>query len=175
MKTRLALSAMLLAAPVAIAADVDAGKARVGAVCAACHGASGVSVSETIPNLAAQRAGYIEAQLKALKAGTRKNDIMNAIAAQLSPDDMANVAAYFASLPGAGTAAKSEFLPNVAKTSVTFPEGYQSSYVKYHTINFPATKQVRYYYANPAAVRAARAGKNLPDGSVLLAEVYSAK
>jgi hypothetical protein len=58
---------------------------------------------------------------------------------------------------------------------VAFPEGYQSSFTKYHTINFPATKQVRYYYGNKAAVEAARAGKTLPDGSVLFAEVYSAK
>src|SRR5207247_6093683 len=47
--------------------------------------------------------------------------------------------------------------------------------VKYHTISFPATKQVRYYYANKAAVAAAKAGKPLPDGSVLFAEVYAAK
>ena len=66
-------------------------------------------------------------------------------------------------------------LPNVAKTRVTFPEGYKDTFVKYHTINFPATKQVRYYYANKAAVQAAKAGKALPDGSYLLAEVYSAK
>jgi hypothetical protein len=63
----------------------------------------------------------------------------------------------------------------VAKTGLSFPEGYASSYTKYHTINFPATKQIRYYYANPAAVKAAKAGKTLPDGSVLFAEVYSAK
>jgi cytochrome c553 len=175
MRKRLALSAVLLAAPMSIAADIEAGKAKVAIVCAACHGAEGVSVSESIPNLAAQRAGYIEAQLKALKEGTRKNPIMSVIAAQLAPDEMANVAAYFASLPGAGAAAKSDFLPNLAKTSVVFPEGYASTFTRYHTINFPATKQVRYYYANPAAVRAARAGKTLPDGSVLFAEVYSAK
>lgn len=53
---------------------------------------------------------------------------MNAIAAQLSTEDMANVAAYFASLPGATTGAKSTFLPNVAKTSVTFPEGYKDTF-----------------------------------------------
>jgi hypothetical protein len=100
---------------------------------------------------------------------------MNAIAAQLSPADMANVAAYFAAQPGAGTGAKSTFLPNVAKSSVTFPEGYQSSFTKYHTINFPATKQVRYYFANKVAVQAAREGKPLPDGSVLFAEVYAAR
>jgi hypothetical protein len=58
---------------------------------------------------------------------------------------------------------------------VTFPENYKSTFVKYHTINFPATRQVRYYYANPVALQAARDGKNLPDGAFLFAEVYSAK
>jgi cytochrome c553 len=174
-KKLLGMSIVLAVVPVAQAADLEAGKAKAAAVCAACHGTNGVSVSDTIPNLAAQRAGYLETQLKALKEGTRKNPIMNAIAAQLSPADMANVAAYFAAQPGAGTGAKSTFLPNVAKSSVTFPEGYQSSFTKYHTINFPATKQVRYYFANKAAVQAAKEGKPLPDGSVLFAEVYAAK
>jgi hypothetical protein len=132
-------------------------------------------VSDSIPNLAAQRAGYLETQLKALKDGTRKNPIMNAIAAQLSPEDMANVAAYFAALPGPTTGSKSPLLPNVAKTGVSFPEGYKETFKKYHTINFPATNQVRYYYANKAAVQAAKEGKPLPDGSVLFAEVYAAK
>jgi cytochrome c553 len=175
MKKLLGLSAVLLVSPFVHAADIEAGKAKVATVCAACHGAAGVSVSDAIPNLAAQRAGYIEAQLKALKSGERKNPIMNAMAAQLSADEIANVAAYFASLPGAGAAAKSDFLPSVAKSSVRFPEGYQGTFTKYHTINFPATKQVRYYFANPAAVKAAKAGQSLPDGSVLFAEVYSAK
>ena len=175
MKRLLGWLTMVAFAPVCGAADIEAGKAKVAAVCAACHGANGVSVSDTIPNLAAQRAGYIEAQLKALKDGSRKNPIMNAIAAQLSTDDMANVAAYFSSQPGAEKASKSALLPNVAKSRVAFPEGYKESFVKYHTINFPATKQVRYYYANKAAVQAAKAGKPLPDGSVLFAEVYTAK
>jgi mono/diheme cytochrome c family protein len=72
MKKVLALSIVLAAAPVAQAADLEAGKAKVATVCAACHGAAGVSVSDTIPNLAAQRAGYLEAQLKVLKDGTRR-------------------------------------------------------------------------------------------------------
>src|SRR5450759_5207458 len=100
-KRILGLFIVLAVAPVAQAADVEAGKAKVATVCAACHGANGVSVSDAIPNLAAQRAGYVEAQLKALKEGARKNQIMNAIATQLSAEDMANVAAYFASQPGA--------------------------------------------------------------------------
>ena len=182
MKRMLGLSVVLAVAPFAQAADIEAGKAKVATVCSACHGANGVSVTDAIPNLAAQRAGYLEAQLKAFKDGTRKpagatspTAIMNAIATQLSAEDIANVAAYFASQPGAATGAKSALLPNVAKTGVTFPEGYKDTFTKYHTINFPATRQVRYYYANKAAVAAAKAGKPLPDGSVLFAEVYAAK
>ena len=164
------------------AADSEAGKKIGLAGCAACHGANGVSVNETTPNIAAQRAGYLEAQLKAYKDGSRKlpgatspTAIMSAIATQLSAEDIANVAAYFASLPGAAPGAKSPLLPDIAKTRVTFPEGYKDTFTKYHTINFPATKQVRYYYANQAAVAAAKAGKPLPDGSVLFVEVYAAK
>ena len=168
--------AILAAFPVAHAApDIDAGRAKVAEVCAACHGATGVSVSESIPHLAAQRAAYIEGQLKALKEGTRKSPIMSPIAVQLRPAEIANIAAYFASQPGAGVAAKSDFMPHVAKTSVAFPEGYATSFRKYHTLNFPATKQVRYYFANPAAITAAKAGKDLPDGSYLFVEAHSAK
>lgn len=181
MRKMFGLFFVLVVAPPVQAADVEAGKARATTVCAACHGANGVSVSDTIPNLAAQRAGYLEAQLKAFKEGTRKAQsatsptaIMNAIAAQLSADDIANVAAYFASQPGA-TGAKSALLPNVAKTQVNFPEGYKESFTRYHTISFAATRQVRYYYANKTAVAAAQAGKPLPDGSVLFAEVHAAK
>jgi cytochrome c553 len=182
MKKVLGLSVVLAVAQVAQAADIEAGKDMAAAVCAACHGSNGVSVSDAIPNLAAQRAGYLELQLKAFKDGTRKQQsatsptaIMNAIATQLSAEDIANVAAYFASQPGSATGAKSALLPNVAKTSMTFPEGYKDSFTKYHTINFPATKQVRYYYANTVAVAAAKAGRPLPDGSVLFVEVYGAK
>lgn len=182
MKKMLVMSVVLAAAPIAQAADVEAGKAKAATVCAACHGANGISVSDTIPNLAAQRAAYLEAQLKAYKDGVRKAPsatspaaIMNAMAAQLSAEDIANVAAYFAAQPGAAAGTKSTQLPNVATTHVSFPEGYKESFIKYHTISFPATKQVRYYYANKAAVAAAKAGKPLPDGSVLFAEVYAAK
>ncbi len=175
MKRLCAVQFLLLFIPFAQAADVAAGKAKVAGVCAACHGAEGVSVSDTIPNLAGQRAVYLETQLKALKDGSRKNPIMNAMAGQLTADEIANVSAYFASLAGAPSGAKSQFLPHLAKTHVTFPESYRATFTKYHGINFPVTKQVRYYFANPVAIQAARAGKALPDGSIFLVEVYAAK
>src|SRR5262249_5310481 len=102
MKKLLAVAAIFAAAPAAHAADAEAGKQLATTVCAACHGANGVSVSDPTPNLAAQRAPYIEAQLKAYKDGTRKlpgavNNaaIMSAVATQLSADQIANVAAYY--------------------------------------------------------------------------------
>jgi cytochrome c553 len=169
------LLAGVAAGNVHAAGNIDAGKAKVEEVCSACHGANGASVSDTIPNLAGQKGKYIEIQLKALRDGTRPHPIMGAIAKQLTDDDIANVAAYFSSLQGAAAAAKSDFMPNLAKSHESFPENYQHVFVKYLTMNFADNKQVRYYYANDVAIRAAKAGKPLPDGSVLFAEVFSAK
>ncbi|MET0508067.1 MAG: cytochrome P460 family protein, partial [Burkholderiaceae bacterium] len=162
-------------APTVLAADPEAGKMTVQNVCAACHGAMGVSVSDTIPNLAGQKAVYLETQLKALKDGSRKNPVMNAIAGQLNAQQIADVAAFFAAQPGASGTARSEFLPNLSRSRVTFPDDYQNTFVRYHTINFPATRQVRHYFANSTAIRAAQGGQTVPDGAVMLVEVHSAK
>ena len=175
----LALSASYAAT---YAADFEAGKKRAEAVCGACHGINGASVSDTIPNLAGQRAAYIESQLKAFKDGARKAPgptspiaTMAAMAGQLSPTDMADVAAYYSSLPAVDRTAKSAQFPNVAKSHLTFPDDYKQTFLKYHTINFPATKQVRYYWANKAVVQAAQQGKPAPAGAYILVEVFSAK
>ena len=175
-----AVSAALLSASVAAQtappkADAAAGKARVEAVCGACHGVNGVSVADNIPNLAGQRVPYLEAQLRALKSGARKNAVMNAVASQLSADDISNVAAYFGSLQAANTAAKSDPFAALVKTNVTFPEGYKSTFKMYQTVNRPDINQVRYLYANDVALRAARDGKSLPDGSLLVLEQHAAR
>lgn len=169
---------LLALAPAAMAqgqADVAAGKARVDTVCATCHGANGVSIADNIPNLGGQRAAYLEAQLRNFKAGTRKSAEMNALASQLSPADITNVAAYFASLPPAANTAKSEQLPNIAKTNVKFPDNYKQTFTMYTTVNRPDINQVRYLWANPVALKAAREGKSLPDGSVIVLEQHAAK
>jgi cytochrome c553 len=149
-------------------------------VCAACHGPSGTSVSDSIPNLAGQRAAYLEAQLKFFKDGTRREPgsisraaIMNAVAAQLDPAEIKDLSAYFSSLPGAADGAKSELLANLVETRATFPQDYKSAYKQYARLEFPERKQVRYYYANDIALNAARLGQSLPDGSVLFVEVFS--
>ena len=96
----LALSLLLLSSG-AGAADIEAGKAKA-AVCAACHGANGISVIPDYPNLAGQKVKYLESAIKAYRSGDRKNPIMSPMAAGLSDADVANLAAYFASLPAGG-------------------------------------------------------------------------
>jgi len=167
------LLVLALAAPAADAASAEAGKTKA-EPCMACHGDNGVSVADDIPNLAGQKAKYIEAQLKAFKAGTRKNSFMNAIAPQLSDADIADLAVFFSGLTPTGTE-KSKMSPKVAKTNVTFPEGYKNTYTRYHTINFPDRKQVRDYFASPDLLAAVKAGKPVPNGGMVFVEVYSAK
>ncbi len=77
--------------------DAAAGKTTATTVCAACHGADGNSVVGMYPKLAGQHPEYIAKQLANFKSGERKNAIMSGMAAGLSPDDMANLGAYFGS------------------------------------------------------------------------------
>jgi len=159
----------------AVAADVEAGRAKAAGVCVACHGINGASVADHIPNLAGQRAAYLGAQLAAFKAGSRKSDIMSVIAGQLTQDEMGNVAAYYASLAGAAAGAKSSFLPTLAAARIKVPADFKSGFTRYHIENNAANGQVKIYYANDAATSAARAGRPLPDGSAIFIEVYAAK
>ncbi len=83
---------------VALAAgNAEEGKAK-SAVCAACHGANGISALPVNPNLAGQVPGYIKAQLKAFKSGERKNAVMAGQSVGLSEEDMADLDAYYATL-----------------------------------------------------------------------------
>ncbi|MEH6560633.1 MAG: c-type cytochrome [Marinobacter sp.] len=86
------------------AGDAAAGKAKA-AVCAACHGQNGVAQIPMYPNLAGQHEQYLASALKAYKNKQRSGGqaaIMQGQAAALSDEDIANLAAYFASLPAGG-------------------------------------------------------------------------
>ncbi|WP_261373308.1 c-type cytochrome [Rheinheimera sediminis] len=81
-----------------MAQDLVAGKTKA-AVCAACHGAEGVSVIPDYPNLAGQKVKYLESSIKAYRDGQRKHAVMSPMAAGLSDADILDLAAYFADLP----------------------------------------------------------------------------
>jgi cytochrome c553 len=78
------------------AGSAEAGAAKA-ATCTACHGTNGNSTNEQWPNLAGQNAVYIKAQLKDWHDKTRLDslNLMPAMAANLSDQDMDDLAAYF--------------------------------------------------------------------------------
>lgn len=85
--------------------DLARGKQLATTVCAACHGAEGISPAKENPHLAGQDGGYIALALAAYKSGARPHPIMQGMAAGLTPEDMQAVGAYFATMkPPAGLA-----------------------------------------------------------------------
>jgi cytochrome c553 len=120
MKRTMAL-ATLLAAATAVAAEPpfkgDAAKAQatVNQVCAACHAADGNSQIAANPKLAGQIPEYLYKQLTNFKAAAgkkaeRENPVMAGMVANLSPEDMRNLAAHFAGQTAKAGAAKSKDL-----------------------------------------------------------------
>ena len=71
-------------------------EATVKAVCSACHGADGNSVITLNPKLAGQHPEYLLKQLTNFKEGKRANAVMSGMVANLNPQEMQDLAAYFA-------------------------------------------------------------------------------
>lgn len=99
---RMLLSAgtiILLAIGAAHAAgDPAAGKAKAAAAaCTGCHGANGQGVPPN-PALAGKSEADLLQAMQDFKSGKRSNAMMKAMMASLSDQDMANLAAYYASL-----------------------------------------------------------------------------
>lgn len=107
-------------APAAAKADPAKGQKIAGAVCAACHGAEGNATAPTNPKLAGQVPEYIAKQLSNFKPGAngakpaRENPVMMGFASQLSPQDMADVAAFYAT---------QKLVPDTAKNKDTIDLG----------------------------------------------------
>ena len=78
--------------------DPLAGKSK-SLLCQGCHGEDGNSLSTLVPKLAGQNAGYIAKQVHNFQAGIRKHAIMDDLAMTVNDDDLADIAAYFASRP----------------------------------------------------------------------------
>jgi cytochrome c553 len=108
MKLRCALLAATLVCSSALAADplpkADAAKGQqiASSVCTACHGPDGNSIGPENPKLAGQHSDYLAKQLMNFKPAAagrpaeRVNPVMLGFASAMSPDDMRNVAAFYA-------------------------------------------------------------------------------
>ncbi len=98
---KLLLSSVMLATGFMLvnahAGDAAAGKAK-SAACAACHGVKGKSSMPTNPHLAGQQEMYLVKAIKDYRDGKRKDPMMSTMAAKLSDADIADLAAFYASL-----------------------------------------------------------------------------
>ena len=91
----LGVTGMAQAASAAIVGDASAGQAKT-AVCGACHGPDGNSAAPNFPKLAGQGERYLLKQLTDIKDGKRQVLEMTGQLTNLSEQDLADIAAYYA-------------------------------------------------------------------------------
>ena len=80
------------------AADLVAGRNKVEMMCQNCHGLNGIANLPGAANLAGQQDEYLRRQLKAYRSGERRDPVMAVVAKMLTDDDIANLAAWYASI-----------------------------------------------------------------------------
>lgn len=98
MRLFLAVMGLVIAGGVNAGGNAESGKAKAAQVCAACHGPDGNKPSAPDqPVLAGQYYDYLVRALSDYKAGHRTNGIMKGFAAQLSKQDIEDLAAWFSS------------------------------------------------------------------------------
>lgn len=91
--------ALIATGPVQAAGSAETGKTQA-APCAACHGQDGATgLDGTYPNLAGQNERYLLRQLRMIQAGTRDIALMAGQLNGKSEQELADLAAYYASLP----------------------------------------------------------------------------
>ncbi len=103
MKTSVCCTAIVAAFSLAwsgagLAQDAKAGLALVKQKCQTCHGVDGIAKIPIAPHLAGENDIYIQTQLKAFRTGKREHEMMTVVAKDLSDEDIANAAAWFASI-----------------------------------------------------------------------------
>jgi cytochrome c553 len=82
--------------------NADAGRNK-SSMCAGCHNIPGYKTAfpsvYSVPKLDGQHAAYIVKALRAYKSGERTHPSMRGVAASLSDQDMADLAAFYSTLP----------------------------------------------------------------------------
>lgn len=85
--------------PVAPVADLAAGKAIAEADCSDCHGMDGRGATGEIPHLTAQPIEYMVEAMHAYRDGSRIHAALQDMTADMSEQDILDIAGYYASLP----------------------------------------------------------------------------
>src|SRR5258708_1202559 len=132
----------VVAIPVLLVGPANAADESVkekAAQCTPCHGETGISQTENTPSLAGQPDLYLQWQLVFFRSGSRKNEIMQPMAEQLSNEDVRNLGAYFASLPPTKASAPDDN-PDLSKKGAQAAAGRRCA--SCHTDTFAGTKAV---------------------------------
>lgn len=79
-----------------VVGDPEAGKSKIGQ-CRTCHGSDGYAKIPIAPHIGGEPASYLSAQLTAFRDGARVHEMMSVVAAGLSDQDIADLAAWYAS------------------------------------------------------------------------------
>jgi cytochrome c553 len=87
-----------LAAPLALAGDLAAGKATAEAKCQTCHGIDGKATIPMAANLGGQQKDYLVAQLQAYRSGKRRHEQMSIVTKTLKDADIDNLAEWYSSI-----------------------------------------------------------------------------
>jgi cytochrome c553 len=173
---RLAIAiALVLAIGLAVPAAAHAGGEvvagqRKGAACAACH-ASSDPASDT-PRLAGQNEGYLARQLRAFRQGERAHPLMDEITRQMSDADIDDLVAFWSHQPAGSDSAAPPEAQAIRTSHMQFPRGFPDGFVLYLTLNDAEHLLVKQHYINTVGLAAARAGRPLPEGTVVLQVNY---
>lgn len=92
-------AACVFSSPSALAGNPERGQEK-SAVCAACHGPTGISPVPDFPSIGGQHEKYLYRALLDYKIGNRQDPIMAGQVAELSTQDLRDLAAYFARQEG---------------------------------------------------------------------------
>lgn len=98
------------AEPTAAKPNLAAGEAKATAVCVACHSADGSRGMPIYPILQGQHPEYLAKQLIEFKEGKRKDPVMSGMAATLTPEEVRDVSAFYASKKAVAGTAKNKDL-----------------------------------------------------------------
>ncbi len=128
---------VLLAGPANAADESVKEKA---AQCTPCHGETGISQTENTPSLAGQPDQFLQWQMVFFRSGSRKNEIMQPMAEQLSNEDVRNLGAYFASLTPPKASAPNDDNPDLSKKGAEAAAGRRCA--SCHGDTFAGTKAV---------------------------------
>ncbi len=163
------------------AGSVEAGQNK-SATCVACHGPDGNSVNPEWPSIAGQHASYLATQLTMFRDGARENALMSPQAMNLSDEDIADLAAYYAAQPVKGGTANPDL---AAKGERLYRGGDRNSEVAAciachgpdgrgnPTANYPSIQGQHATYV-AAQLRAYAAGERKSDANQMMRNVAAA-